>query len=489
MPPTDYGSACELTRRLENRLRNRLEDGVSRRAVLGGAGTLGAAAIGMSGSAGTNAGHDDAGSDHHGKVGAIGECEAGFDPHAFPRESEIGEIASMIHERGRLGSATNLLAALVGFTFDPGSITAETGTVRVRDPAPARPGPATRRAFEHATRSVRVSEFDFEIRLCARLERDGAPGDGAPDGDPIVARQIGGGVDTPGARIVDIVLVDPGGAFPERAAITPGTIPDLAIEADVPVGRAVPRREAFADLDIAPGHQRAVAERAAEVGFLERERRSGREFVRQVAAYPDWYGGLVAIENKPDLGEPGDLDRQLRFDVALALFDRVVLATGSHVTRGHLNRLPDAVGVWQFRGGTIDVVRESEHLAVGDPGIEIVDEAPARTAIEPVASGRKERARRRIAERAYGKGWRTYDFPACARIEAVEREGAGGLPHCGFHERFVEPGSECGPACPGYDPADPPDIGLAGARAENSPWVADPDGRARRQSGLREFKG
>jgi hypothetical protein len=191
-----------------------------------------------------------------------------------------------------------------------------------------------------------VSEFDFEMRLCARLESNGPPGAAATQRDsPVVARQIGGGVHAPGARVIDTVLVEQGAAFADRAAITPETIPDAAITADIPTGRAVSRREAFSNLGLSPERQRAVIERAAGIGFLERERRDGREYVRQVAAYPEWYGDLVAIENKPDLAEPGEMDRQLRFDVALGLFDRVVLATGSHVTRGHLNRIPEGVGV------------------------------------------------------------------------------------------------------------------------------------------------
>jgi hypothetical protein len=333
-----------------------------------------------------------------------------------------------------------------------------------------------------------VSEFDFEIGLCARLGGVGSP-DGTASGtaDPIVARQIGGGVHAPGARVIDAVLVEPGREFDERAAITPDRIPDLAIEADIPVGRAVTRREAFAALDLPPERQRATIERAAKVGFLERERRDGQEYVRQVGPYPDWYGDLVAIENKPNLAESDDLDRQLRFDVALALFDRVVLATESYVTRGHLNRLPGTVGVWRFREGSIEVVREPARLDVNEPGTEIVDETAAHTAIEPIGADRKARARRRVAERAYAKGFRTWEFPACDRIEAGRRHGAGGLPYCEFHDRFVDPGSACDPDCPGHEPADPPDVDPDAARAANSPWVADPEGRARRQSGLHQF--
>jgi hypothetical protein len=334
---------------------------------------------------------------------------------------------------------------------------------------------------------IAVSEFDFEMRLCARLESGGWPGDASVAGEPIVARQIGGGVHDPGARVIDTVLVSQGVEFAERAAITPEAIPDPAIEAAIPTGRAVPRRDAFADMDVSPERQRAVLERAAEIGFLEREREGGRERVRRAVPYPDWYGDLIAIENKPDLAKPGDLDRQLRFDVALSLFDRVVLATGSHVTRGHLSSLPDPVGVWRFREGSIEVVRETTPLSADGAGTEIVTERAGRTGIEPVTAAAKARRRRRIAERAYGKGFRPAAFPDCARIEVGRQHGSGGLPHCAFYGHLVDPGGECGPDCPGYDPTDPPEVAPEAARAANSPWVADPEGRAHRQSGLDQF--
>jgi len=326
-----------------------------------------------------------------------------------------------------------------------------------------------------------VSEFDFEMRLCARLESGGYPGDGNERTDPVVARQLGGAVHQPGSRVVDVVLVDPGPDFEQRTAITPETIPDLAIRADVPVGRAVTRRKAFAGFDVSPERQRAVIERAAEIGFFERERRDGRELVRQAAPYPDWYAGLTAIENKPDLSHPGDLDRQLRFDVALSLFDRVVLATGSYVTRVHLNRLPDPVGVWRLRDGEIEVIREPEGLAHGSPAVEIVGERPGRTDVVPVTAAGKTRARRRIAERAYGKGWRPSP-PACVHAAAT----ADGRPRCAAFGRVVDPGSDC-TDCPNRELGDTPDVDREGLRADRTAWVAEPDGGPRRQAGLDRF--
>lgn len=178
-------------------------------------------------------------------------------------------------------------------------------------------------------------EFRFELALCAALESP----------DRVVARQLGAGIENPGGRIVDVCVLTPGPGFDRRAAITPDRIPDPAIEAAVGPGEAVPLKKAF---DLPPDRAEAVAERAAEVGYLERERRDGRPIVRATARYPDdWVGSLTAIENKPDLGTPGDLAAQLRYDAALGLFDEVVLATASYVTRAHLNRIPEAVGVWR----------------------------------------------------------------------------------------------------------------------------------------------
>jgi len=318
-------------------------------------------------------------------------------------------------------------------------------------------------------------EFAFELALCARLE-------GATDWLP--ARQLGASVAEPGSRVMDVVGVVPGPSFGERAAITDRTIPPPAVESGVGVGEAVRPAAAF---DCGPDAASRIAQRAVEVGFFERERRGGHAAVRRAARYPDdWFDRLVGIENKPDLGEPGDLDRQLRLDVALALFDEVVVATGSYVTRAHLNRLPDPVGVWRFGpdAGEREVVREPERLPVDRPTLEPVAERPLRTDVEPVSAASKARARRAVAERAYGKGWRTYAdaLPACAHAGAT----ADGRPRCAHFDRVVRPASDCGD-CPAREPGEAPDLDADGLRAERTPWVGDPEGRARRQAGLDRF--
>ncbi|MFC4542645.1 DUF5787 family protein [Halosolutus amylolyticus] len=339
-----------------------------------------------------------------------------------------------------------------------------------------------------------MSEFAFELALCAALEerREG-----------IVARQLGGSVAEPGGRILDVVCVDPGPAFADRVALTGETIPDAAIESAVGPGRARYWKDAF---DCHPAQARRATERALEIGFFERERRRGRDYVRQVARYPDWYDRLVGIENKPDLGRPGDLEAQLRTDVSLALVDAVILATESYVTRAHLNRIPAAVGVWRVhrddRGTTaeagdgvpaggdpvveIEVVREPRPLPVDEPGIEPIEFHPGRTDVAVVSPAEKARARRRITERAYGKGWRTYAFPACESCQPTTDAGAT-VPYCAWNGRVVDAGSECGPSCPGYEADSPPAVDLDDERSRRTRWVRDPDGRRRRQSGLDRF--
>lgn len=321
-----------------------------------------------------------------------------------------------------------------------------------------------------------MREFDFELRLCARLEDQGRG---------IVARQLGGSVADPGGRVVDCVVVSPGREFARRAAITGETIPDAAIDSAVGTARARYWKEAF---DCHPEHARRATERACEAGFFERERRGGRDYVRRTTAYPEeWFGELVGIENKPDLDRPGDLASQLRTDVALGLFDRVILATASHVTRPRLNRLPEAVGVWRLADGELTVVREATPLDPSAPGIEPLAEHPGRTDIAVVSPEAKARKRRRIAERAYGKGWRVGAFPACGACDPEGGETAATTPHCRWKGRLVDPASECGPDCPGHEPIEAPaDPDLAAEREARTPWIADPAG-PRRQSGLDRF--
>ena len=317
-------------------------------------------------------------------------------------------------------------------------------------------------------------EYRFELALCAALESP----------DSVVARQLGAGVTNPGGRIVDVCVLTPGPEFDRRASITADRIPDPAIEAAVGPGEAVPVSAAF---DLPADRAAAVIDRAVGVGYLERDRRDGRAVVRATARYPDdWIGSLTAIENKPDLSTPGDLAAQLRYDVALGLFDEVVLATGSYVTRAHLNRIPETVGVWRFdpESGDREVVREPTRLDPGASGVEIRDERALRTDVALVDPAEKARKRRRIAERAYGKGWRP-DPPRCVYARATD----DGRPHCDRFDQIVDPGRDCGTTCAAFEPADPPALDRDRLRDARTAWVADPDGaEPRRQASLSRFR-
>ena len=318
-------------------------------------------------------------------------------------------------------------------------------------------------------------EFGFELALCSALEADS---------DWVLGRQLGAAVARPGRRIADVVGVVPGADFDARTAITADTIPVGAIESDVGAGRAVPLRRAIRESSTL---REETVDAAADAGFFAIERRDGREHVRQATRYPDaWFDRLVGIENKPDLGVPGSLERQLRVDVELGVFDRVVVATESHVTRAHFNRFPPEVGVWRVDpdAGERTVVRDPTPLPTDAPGVEIAAQRPLETEIEVVTADAKARARRRIAERAYGKGWRTYDLPACARADPT----ADGRPRCAWFDRVVDPRRECGPDCPGHDPAPPPDVDADALRDARTPWRRDPPGAIRRQSGLGRFR-
>ena len=317
-----------------------------------------------------------------------------------------------------------------------------------------------------------MREFGFELALCAHLER----------GDRIVARQLGAHVH--GRRIADTVLVDPGPDFEARASITSETIPDPLIAADAGPGRARDWTDALA---VHPDRAQGLIDRGVDLGFLEE---TGPGEHRQTTRYPaEWFDRLVGIENKPDLDRPGDLQAQLRTDVSLGLFDEVVLATADYVTGAHRNRIPDAVGIWRFdpETGERTVLREAEPLAVAEAGVEPIERAPGRTDVAIAGPEEKRRARRRLAERAYGKGWRTFGWPDCAACDPSTDDREASVPYCQWAGRVVDPASECGESCPGYDPADPPAVDAEGERAARSAWDPDPAGHQRRQTGLDRF--
>ncbi len=319
-----------------------------------------------------------------------------------------------------------------------------------------------------------MDEFGFELQLCAHLEATT---------DAIVSRQLSGAIERAN-RVLDTVLVEPGAAFEQRARLTDSTIPAMVLEADIGPGRFRDWRALLGDGMAA---EQAI-ERAHDIGYLEVEYEAGRERVKAVDRYPaDWFDRIIAIENKPDLETPGGLYEQLRFDATLGLVDEVILATQSYVTRAHRNRFPDEIGIWRFDPETreLEVLDPPTQLASARPGFEIIEHRPGQTAVEPVDPAQKRRSRRQLAERAYGKGWRTYTLPACANIEPTE-DRTPGLPNCTYFDELVNPSVTCGPSCPGHSSAPPPALDLDGIRERHSPWMRDPPDRRSRQGRLGE---
>ncbi|WP_153952525.1 DUF5787 family protein [Halosegnis longus] len=313
-----------------------------------------------------------------------------------------------------------------------------------------------------------MREFDFEVAVCAGLERDGK----------LVARQLAGGIH--GSRVIDTVVVEPGAEFDDRRRLTSETIPPRLLEADIGPGTAKRPQNTVGG----SGYARGAIEAGIDCGYLTRERRGGQEYVRATTRYPDrWFDGLVGIENKPDLDRPGELELQLRKDVSLALFDEVWLATASHVTGAHLNRIPEEVGVWRVDPETGDraTIREATPLDPKRGGIEILEQYPGHTEIRPVGSEEKQQYRRRIAERAYGKGWRV-PFPDCPHVEERAIAGVDGLAYCTNQARFVRPAEACESEGAG------PEVDIDARRAEHSPWIRDPAGARDRQVGLDRYR-
>jgi len=318
-------------------------------------------------------------------------------------------------------------------------------------------------------------EFAFELALCSHLETAT---------EWVISRQLGAAVVHPGRRIIDICGVIPGSSFDTRSMITDERIPERAIAGPAGVGTSVRRSDA---IDGSPQTTEAAIEQALAADFFTIEHQNGQEHIRQTTRYPTgWFDQIIGIENKPDLKRPGELTRQLQVDISLGLFDAVILATKTHVTRAHLNRIPDAVGVWQFDPDTADrtIIKQSTKLATGTPGIELGSDQSDHTEIHPVSSEKKARARRRVAERAYGKGWRNYPLPSCAHAETQP----DGRPYCAEFNCVINPAQSCDTECPAYTHAEPPRCNSDGLRDERSPWHSDPPGVRHRQSGLDRFR-
>lgn len=221
-------------------------------------------------------------------------------------------------------------------------------------------------------------------------------------------------------------------------------------------------RDALPDPGYPWRYVRKAIHRAAARDLIEKRKRGRKIEIRRVRPYPDWVRRIVAIENKPDLdaSAAAALSDQLQHDVDTALADEVWVATTKTDERVEpvlLEDFPVDVGVLTFdvagdpatrSGASVD-----EHSATVDwlpSSLPVDDDGDQFSAVE------KRTRRLEIAERAYGKGWRTFRDtmrPDCRHFE-LERAGRALLPTCAAKGRF-QTAAECSGRCPEFEPEPP----------------------------------
>jgi hypothetical protein len=305
-------------------------------------------------------------------------------------------------------------------------------------------------------------EFGFELRVCAWAERGWEPAD--PGSAVLVGRQVG----TRHRRWDTVVVEADPEAVRERAAFG-------ARELDSDLLWVV--RHAPAEWtwyrDALPRwcpwrYVREAVHRAADRGLVARRREGNRIQIRRERPYPDWVRRLIAIENKPDLDRRAAdaLADQLERDVAGRLADEVWVATRETDERIEpvlLEDLPVEAGVLAFEGPTeARVAWHAAGLPAGEEGTRILerpaggdfDASAAR--FEYVDADEVARTRLELAERVYGRGWRSYQRtmrPDCRHFD-LERGGAGFVPVC--RAKGCEPtAGECAGDCPVFEPEPP----------------------------------
>ncbi|WP_418285192.1 DUF5787 family protein [Halorubrum sp. DTA46] len=307
------------------------------------------------------------------------------------------------------------------------------------------------------------AEFGYELLVCRYAELSWHPSDGVRPA--IVSRQLG----TAKRRWDTVVIeVDPE-AFAARRAFG-----DRTIDSDLlHVVRHAPADWAwYRDALPHPGYPwryvRQAVHRAAGRDLIEKRRRNNRIQLRRKRPYPDWVARIVAVENKPDLDRSAAdrLSDQLAHDVEVALADEAWLATettGERVEPALLREMPVEAGILatDFAGG------------VGGDDADVAwhpsDLSPANGAVRDPET---ETRRLEIAERAYGKGWRSFRDtmrPDCRHFE-LRREGRALVPYCAAKETLPT-ARECSGSCPSFSP-EPPQWRTKGWPIEGGPGKA-----------------
>ena len=318
------------------------------------------------------------------------------------------------------------------------------------------------------------AEFEYELLVCRYAELAWRPG-----GDPtpaLVSRQLG----TKRRRWDTVVVeVDPEGLAARRR------FGDRTLDSDLlHVVRHAPAewawyRDALPDPGYPWRYVRQAVHRAAGRDLIEKRRRNNRIQLRRKRPYPNWVRRIVAIENKPDLDASAAdaLADQLSHDVEAGLADEAWLATettGERVEPALLRAMPVEAGVLttDFSAGVRpDSGTVAWHPSDLGPGAGGIGEN-ATAADDDLTRGRDpetETLRLEIAERAYGKGWRSFHDtmrPDCRHFE-LERRGRALTPHC-VAKKKTPTARECSGSCPKFAP-EPPQWRTKGWPIEGGP--------------------
>ena len=282
------------------------------------------------------------------------------------------------------------------------------------------------------------AEFTFELVTCRWAEREWPP-DRESAGAVVVARQVG----TRKRRWDTLILECDPEALATRDRFGPEELDSDLLHV---LWHAPAEWAWYRDALPHPGYPwryvREAIHRAADRGAVETRRRGNRIELRRIAPYPDWISRIIAVENKPDLDASAAraLASQIEYDVDCGLLDEVWVATRATddpVPSVLLEEFPVEAGVLAVgpRAGDADVLWHPSTLSVSDD----------------------DRDRRRvIAERAYGRGWRSYVDtmrPDCRHFELRE-VGKAFVPYCAAKGR-CQTGAECSGSCPAFEPEPP----------------------------------
>jgi hypothetical protein len=280
------------------------------------------------------------------------------------------------------------------------------------------------------------SEFTFELVTCRWAERQWPP-DGERETAVVVARQVG----TRDRRWDTLVVeCDPAG-LAARGRFGPDELDSDLLH----VVRHAPAawgwyRDALPDPGYPWRYVREAVHRAADRDAVDRRRRGNRIELRRAAPYPDWIRRLIAVENKPDLDASAAraLASQVRYDVDCGLLDEVWVAT----------RATD--------DPTPPVLLEEFPV---EAGILAVDPSAGDAEVlwHPSTLSTSDRERRTVvAERAYGRGWRSYVDtmrPDCRHF-GLREVGRAFVPSCAAKGR-CQTSAECSGSCPSFEPEPP----------------------------------